>query len=57
VRDTAAVAVRALLDRLASMDGMTAEVLPTVEEVTGRPAFTYAQWAARHAAKLNSTPA
>jgi uncharacterized protein YbjT (DUF2867 family) len=50
-------AVDFLLDMLASMDGMTAEVLPTVEEVTGRPAFTYAQWAAHHAAKFNSTPA
>ncbi|ACZ91276.1 hypothetical protein [Streptosporangium roseum] len=28
------------------MDGTTAEVLPTVEEVTGRPAVTYARWAA-----------
>ncbi|MEV6868590.1 NAD(P)H-binding protein [Streptosporangium subroseum] len=50
-------AVDFLLDMLASMDGMTAEVLPTVEEVTGRPAFTYAQWAAHHAATFNSPPA
>ncbi|MER5426448.1 hypothetical protein [Streptosporangium roseum] len=30
---------------------------PTVEEVTGRPAVTYARWAAHHAAKFNATPA
>lgn len=35
---------------LAATDGTTAEMSPTVEEVTGRPAFTCAQWAAHHAA-------
>ncbi|TYB44175.1 NAD(P)H-binding protein [Actinomadura chibensis] len=35
-----------LLDLLAENVGKDAEVLPTVEEVTGRPAFTYAEWAA-----------
>lgn len=49
------LAVDFLLDLLASMDGRNAQVLPTVEEVTGRPAFTYAQWAAHHAAEFNST--
>ncbi|GAA3258710.1 NAD(P)H-binding protein [Nonomuraea helvata] len=38
-----------LLDALASAVGRPAEVLPTVEKVTGRPAHTYAQWAAHHA--------
>ncbi|GAA5192206.1 NAD(P)H-binding protein [Rugosimonospora acidiphila] len=33
-----------MLDLLASMEGATAEVLPTVEEVTGRPAYSYAEW-------------
>lgn len=50
-------AVDFLLDVLASADGKTAQVLPTVEEVTGRPAFTYAQWAAYHAAAFTATPA
>ncbi|MFC4055899.1 NmrA family NAD(P)-binding protein [Actinomadura syzygii] len=35
-----------LLDLLAENVGKSADVLPTVEEVTGRPAFTYAEWAA-----------
>ncbi|WP_433241003.1 SDR family oxidoreductase [Streptosporangium sp. CA-135522] len=38
-----------VLEVLAALAGKTAEVLPTVEEVTGRPPYTYAQWAARHA--------
>ncbi|GAA3465552.1 NAD(P)H-binding protein [Nonomuraea roseola] len=39
-----------LLDGLAARDGKTAEISPAVEEVTGRPSFTYAQWVAHHAA-------
>jgi len=42
-----------LLDQLAARNGTTAQVLPTVEEVTGRPAFTYAQWAASRAAEFD----
>ncbi|MBB3724414.1 NAD(P)H-binding protein [Nonomuraea dietziae] len=38
-----------LLDGLASRDGKTAETSPAVEEVTGRPPFTYAQWVAHNA--------
>ena len=52
-----APAVDALLDRAAALVGRTARVLPTVEEVTGRPAFTYAQWAAQRAAEFASAPA
>lgn len=43
-----------LLDQLAARDGKTVQTLPTVEEVTGRPAVTYAQWVARHAAEFTS---
>ncbi|MBM0259930.1 NAD(P)H-binding protein [Micromonospora sp. 4G55] len=46
-----------LLDVLASKDGKIAQVLPTVEEITGRPALTYAQRAAHHAADFTATPA
>ena len=46
-----------LLDQLAARDGKTAQILPTVEEVTGRPAFTYAQWVAHRAAEFDSAPA
>ncbi|MFJ2033290.1 NAD(P)H-binding protein [Streptosporangium sp. NPDC087985] len=42
-------AVDFMLDMLASAVGRTAQVLPTVEQVTGRPPYTYAQWAAHHA--------
>jgi len=38
-----------LLGYWASMVGTRAPVLPTVEQVTGRPARSYAQWAADHA--------
>ncbi|WP_327305926.1 NAD(P)H-binding protein [Streptomyces sp. NBC_01298] len=34
--------------------GKTAEVLPTVEQVTGRPPLTYAQWVADNAAAFGS---
>ncbi|MBT2225322.1 NAD(P)H-binding protein [Nonomuraea sp. NEAU-A123] len=46
-----------LVDGLAARVGKTDPVLPTVEEVTGRPAFTYAQWVAHRAADFGSTPA
>lgn len=38
-----------LLDLWAGSVGGPATVLPTVEQVTGRPARTFAQWAAEHA--------
>ncbi|MFI6299379.1 NAD(P)H-binding protein [Nonomuraea sp. NPDC050790] len=41
-----APAVTELIEGLAARDGKVARVLPTVEDVTGRPASTYAQWAA-----------
>ncbi|MEU4222654.1 NAD(P)H-binding protein [Nonomuraea sp. NPDC026600] len=44
-----------LIDGLAARVGKTEQVLPTVEEVTGRPAFTYAQWVAHRAADFGST--
>lgn len=40
--------VEAFLAMLASRSGQAAEVLPTVAEVTGRPAFTYRQWVEHH---------
>jgi hypothetical protein len=46
-----------LLEQLAARDGKTAQVLPTVEEVTGRLAFTYAEWAAQHATQFRSASA
>ncbi|MGB9281574.1 MAG: hypothetical protein WCB57_16055, partial [Pseudonocardiaceae bacterium] len=39
-----------LLDLLADAVGKPATVFPTVEQVTGRPPRTFAQWAAEHAA-------
>jgi uncharacterized protein YbjT (DUF2867 family) len=42
--------VETLLGLLARQVGATAEVRPTVAEVTGRPAFTYRQWAEHHRA-------
>lgn len=51
-----AMAVDALLDGLAERVGRIEQVLPTVEEVTGRPASTYAQWATQHAAVLGAPP-
>lgn len=45
-----------LLDQLAARDGETAQVLPTVEEITGRPDFTYAQWGAHRVAEFDSGP-
>jgi uncharacterized protein YbjT (DUF2867 family) len=46
-----------LMDGLAVRGGKNDPVLPTVEEVTGRPAFTYAQWVAHRAAAFGSAPA
>ncbi|WAP50659.1 hypothetical protein OL239_11545 [Arthrobacter sp. ATA002] len=31
-------------------------ILPTIEEVTGRPARTFAQWAHEHAHQFRTTP-
>lgn len=42
------------VDALTARIGKTAEVLPTVEQVTGRPPFTYAQWVADHAAAFGA---
>ncbi|KUL39367.1 hypothetical protein ADL22_15995 [Streptomyces sp. NRRL F-4489] len=39
-----------LLDQLAAAEQTPVPVLPTVEQVTGRPAHTYAEWVAHHAA-------
>lgn len=39
-----------LLDGLAARVGEPAATLPTVEELTGRRAFTYAEWVSRHRA-------
>lgn len=51
-----APAIDEYIDGLAARVGKPDPVLPTVEEVTGRPAFTYAQWAAQHAADFGTTP-
>jgi uncharacterized protein YbjT (DUF2867 family) len=48
-------AVDFMLDLLAEAQGQTVPVLPTVEDVTGRPAHTCAQWVAHRAATF--TPA
>lgn len=42
--------IEAMLNFGAHFDCTPAPVLPTVEQVTGHPAHTYAQWAAYHAA-------
>ena len=42
--------VDALFEYFAASNGRPAEVLPTVQQVTGRPARTFAQWVTRHAA-------
>ncbi|WP_247648713.1 SDR family oxidoreductase [Saccharomonospora xinjiangensis] len=44
------VAVEAMLAHWAAQDGRRAEVSTVVEEVTGRPGRTFAEWAADHAA-------
>jgi uncharacterized protein YbjT (DUF2867 family) len=45
------------VDALTARVGKPTEVLPTVEQVTGRPPFTYAQWAADHAAAFGAASA
>ncbi|SEH03164.1 Uncharacterized conserved protein YbjT, contains NAD(P)-binding and DUF2867 domains [Nonomuraea solani] len=45
-----------MLEGLAALDGKTEPVLPTIEEVTGRPPFTYAQWVAHRAAAFGPAP-
>ncbi|WP_214318765.1 NAD(P)H-binding protein [Nonomuraea sediminis] len=52
-----APAIDEYVDGLAERVGKPDPALPTVEEVTGRPAFTYAQWVAQHAADFGSAPA
>jgi len=53
-----AAAVDDLLRYLAGYVGRTAEMSPDFAAVTGRPAMTFAEWAAGHAAAfgLSSTP-
>ena len=41
---------------LAAQDGKNAKVSDAVETLTGRPAFTYAQWAAHRAAAFDPAP-
>jgi uncharacterized protein YbjT (DUF2867 family) len=57
LRHYPAPVVDQLLNALAALDGKTAQVLPTVEEVTGRPPFSYAQWIAHRAAEFTGPPA
>ncbi|MFF0308182.1 NAD(P)H-binding protein [Streptosporangium sp. NPDC004379] len=57
VRRMPAQGVDFLLDALAASVGREAQVLPTVEEVTGRPAHTYEEWAAHHAGDFRAAPA
>jgi hypothetical protein len=38
-----------LLRRWAQSVGRAADIAPDLEKLTGRPATTYAQWAAQHA--------
>jgi len=52
-----APAVDSLLDLAAARGGKTTQIMPAVEEVTGRSAFTYAQWVAHRAAEFDSAPA
>ncbi|NUW40908.1 NAD(P)H-binding protein [Nonomuraea rhodomycinica] len=54
---TPAPVIDELIDGFAARIGAPEEVVPTVEEVTGRPAFTYAQWVAHRAAAFGATPA
>ncbi|MEU6421302.1 hypothetical protein [Streptomyces spiralis] len=42
-----------LIVGLAARDGKAADISPAVEEITGRQAFTYAQWAAHRAAAFD----
>ncbi|MFI6731419.1 NAD(P)H-binding protein [Nonomuraea sp. NPDC050451] len=52
-----APAIDDMINGLATWDGRTATVLPTIEEITGRAAFTYAQWVASRAQDFGPTPA
>ncbi|MGN9846049.1 NAD(P)H-binding protein [Nonomuraea sp. H19] len=52
-----APAIDDMITGLAAWDGKTAPVLPTIEEITGRAAFTYDQWVASRAQDFGSTPA
>ncbi|MFI6596496.1 NAD(P)H-binding protein [Nonomuraea sp. NPDC050536] len=52
-----APAIDELIEGLAARDGKPEQPVPTVQEVTGRPAFTYAQWVAQRAADFGSPPA
>ncbi|MFG1616319.1 NAD(P)H-binding protein [Nonomuraea wenchangensis] len=45
------------IDALTARVGRPTEVLPTVEQVTGRPPFPYAQWVADHAAAFGAASA
>ncbi|GAB3400077.1 SDR family oxidoreductase [Flindersiella endophytica] len=49
--------IEATFDYWAGSVGSTAPTLPTVENVTGRPARTYAQWAADHASAFTARAA
>ncbi|MFF2502679.1 NAD(P)H-binding protein [Streptomyces sp. NPDC058067] len=42
-----------LLDQLAAAQAQPTPVLPTIEQVTGRPAHTYAEWVAHRAADFD----
>lgn len=48
--------VESLLAMLARQAEHPAEVLPTVAEITGRPAFTYRQWVEHHRDEFLTTP-
>jgi uncharacterized protein YbjT (DUF2867 family) len=50
LRFVPAEVVDALFEFAAATVGRPVEVLPTVQQVTGRPARTFAQWVTRHAA-------
>jgi hypothetical protein len=45
--------VDSLLPVFAALVGATPPILPTVEQVTGRPPTTYANWVAEHAADFS----
>lgn len=45
-----------ILDRRRETQGEVADVLPTVDVVTGRPAYTYAEWITHHEAELRPVP-
>ena len=51
-----AAAARDLLRYLAEYVGRTAEMSPDIEAITGRPATTFKDWAAEHAASFTAAP-